>query len=118
MISWFLRSVSRFVRSLIDSIAWRGDVFAAAKGAAARSRQFRSVTKDEVAILTTCRVQDKLSCLVPCNSFHDMGQMIFDLTLRDPQHLGQLKRRQSGAGQQIDDALAGRSLARQHGGPS
>ena len=118
MVSRFLRSVLRFLCSLIDPIAWRCDVFASTVGAAARSRQFCSVTKDEIAILTTGRVQDKLFCLVPRNGLHDMGQMIFDLTLRDAQHLGQLKRGEPSAGQQIDEALAGRSLVRQHGGPS
>ena len=44
-----------------------------------------------------------------------MGQVVLDLSLSDPQHLRQLKRRESRAGQQFDDALALGALERQHG---
>ena len=44
-----------------------------------------------------------------------MGQVVLDLSLSDPQHLRQLMRRESRAGQQLDDALALSALGRQHG---
>ena len=44
-----------------------------------------------------------------------MSQVVLDLSLSDPQHLRQLKRRESRACQELDDALALSALERQHG---
>lgn len=41
--------------------------------------------------------------------------MFFDLTLRNPQELSQLVRRQQSAGQELDEPLAGSPFGRRHG---
>ena len=74
--------------------------------AAAWARQASAFTEDEVTVLTTCRVQGELPCLVARNGFHDVSQVLFDLAFGNAQHLRQLIRRQSGAGQKIDHAPA------------
>ena len=48
--------------------------------------------------------------------FHNVGQMIFHLALRHAEKLGQLVRRQQGAGQQRHDSLPGRLLWSDHAG--
>jgi hypothetical protein len=53
--------------------------------------------------------------MVPEEGFHYMDQVVLDLSLSYPQHLRQLKRRESRAGQQLDDALALSAIERQHG---
>lgn len=82
--------------------------------AAAWARQTAAVTKDEVTVLTACRVQDEPPCLVARDGFHDMGQMLLDLPLGNAQHLCQLVRRQTGARDQVDDPLTRRPFGRQH----
>ena len=82
--------------------------------AAARACQTAAIAKDEVTVLTACRVQDEPPCLVARDGLHDVGQMLLDLSLGNAQHLCQLVRRQPGARDQVDDALTRRPFGRQH----
>jgi hypothetical protein len=58
--------------------------------AATWARQTAAVTKDKPTVLTACRVKDEPLCFVARDGLHDVGQVIFDLALRDAQHLGKL----------------------------
>ncbi len=84
--------------------------------AAARARETPAITKDKVTVLTACRVQDESPCLVARDGFHDMGQMLLDLSLANAQHLRQLVRREPGARDQVDDPLTRCLFGRQHDG--
>lgn len=90
----------------VDAITGSADPFASAAGTAARSGQFRTVPKKEVAILATGRFENEASLSVPCDGLHDVGEVIFHLALRNTEELSELVRGQAGAGQQPDHALA------------
>lgn len=51
-----------------------------------------------------------------CQTLDDMRQMFFHPAFRDAEQLSQLIGRQARLGQQIDHALAHRTLERLHGG--
>jgi len=82
--------------------------------AAARASQTAAVAKDKITVLTARRVQDELSRLVAQDGLHDVGEMLFNLTFGNAQHVCQLVRGQPGARDQLDDALTRRPLERQH----
>ena len=86
-----------------------------AVGAATGSGEPPTVAEDKLAILAAGRLQDEAAGLVVRDGFHDVFQMILDLPLGNAEHLGQLVCRQTGAGQQFDDALAGSPCGREHG---
>ena len=77
-------------RRWINAIAWCRDGFASTMRAATWARQTPAVTEDKPTVLTVCRVQDEPLCFVARDGLHNVGQVIFDLTLRDAQHLGKL----------------------------
>jgi hypothetical protein len=74
----------------IDAIAWNRDGLASTLRAAAWARQTPAVSKNKIAILTACRVQDELPCLIARDGLHDVGQMLLDLSLGNTEHLRQL----------------------------
>lgn len=82
--------------------------------AAAWARQTAAVAKDKITVLTARRVQDELSRLVAQDGLHDVGEMLFNLTFRNAQHVCQLVRGQPGACDQFDDALTRRPFERHH----
>ena len=98
----------------IDAVPGRGNIFAPAQRAAAGPGQTAAVSEDEVAILAAGWVQNESAGLITGDGFHNMFEMIFDLPLGNPEHLRELVRGQTGAGQEFDHALAGSPIWVQH----
>ena len=89
-------------------------MFALAPRAAARPRELPAVTEDVAAVRTGGRFEDEAAGAITRERFGHVVQMVFDAPLRDAEHLGQLVGRQPGAGEEVDDALAGRAFGKRH----
>lgn len=74
----------------IDTVTRSGDALTPADRAAAGAGQSAAVAEEKPAILATRRFEDESTGLVPRERFHHVGEMILDLSLRNPQHLCQL----------------------------
>ena len=90
----------------IDTISRRGDVFAPTVRATAGSSEPSAITEDKIAVLAARGLQHKPAGLITRDRFDDMDEMVFDLSFRHREHLGQLVRRQTRTDQQFHDALA------------
>ena len=90
----------------VDAIAGRGDALTSAAGTAAGSRQFRAVAKEEATVLAAGRFENESFLSIPRDGLHDVREVVFHLSLRNPEELGELVGGQTGAGQESDQALA------------
>ena len=100
----------------IDTISRRGDVFAPTVRATAGPSEPSAITEDKIAVLAARGLQHKPAGLITRDRFDDMGEMVFDLSFRNREHLGQLVRRQTRTDQQFHDALARGPFRREHQG--
>lgn len=89
-------------------------MLAFATRAAAGLGQFPAVAEHVTAVRTAGGFEDKPAAAIMYERFGDVKQMVFDLPLRNAEHLRQLVGGQSGADQQIDEALARRPVGERH----
>jgi hypothetical protein len=82
--------------------------------AAARSGEAASLAEYEPAVLTGGGIQQEAARTVSRHRFHDVGEVILYLPLRDTQHLGQLMCGAEGSSDQVDDSLAWGLLGLEH----
>lgn len=94
-------------RALFYSIAGRGDRFAPATGTPAGTCQTGALAKDKATVSAGGGFEQEPSALVSTDGFHDMRQMLFHVALGNADHVCQLKRRESGSYQQLQNALPG-----------
>lgn len=85
----------------------RRDRFTSATGAPTRTRQTGAFVKDKAAVSAGGGFEQEPSALVSTDGFHDMRQMLFHVALGNADHVCQLKRRESGSYQQLQNALPG-----------
>lgn len=99
----------------IDTISRRGDVFAPTVRATAGSSEPSAITEDKIAVLAARGLQHKPAGLITRDRFDDMDEMVFDLSFRNREHLGQLVRCQTRTDQQFHDALTRSPCWIEHG---
>jgi len=66
--------------------------FTVAAGATARACESAAVAEDEAAILALGGFQDETQRAIPCYGFDDVTEMVLDLSLRNPDDLGESPR--------------------------
>lgn len=85
-------------------------------GATAGPGELGAVAKDEAAVRTGRGFVDEAAGTVPRERLDRVGEVIFDLPLRNSESLRELIGGETAADKQFDEALARRPVRRQHRG--
>jgi hypothetical protein len=76
-------------------------------GTPAGTRQTGALAKHKATVPASGGFDQEPSALVSTDGFHDMREMLFYMALRNADHVCQLKRREPGPYQQLQNALPG-----------
>ena len=74
----------------VYAVPGSGDALAPTTGAASRPGEFCAIAEHETAVLTRGGFQNEVPGSIPCDSLHDMPEMIFHLPLRNAEELREL----------------------------